>query len=899
MASNFNLNFKDETSENRGDIFMGQKLFWKSPLSRSVIYLKRAKKKTDKIILIVCYLLAVSGWLALFLWFYRQANSEQAQYIFDVLQFWNYKSGLILWFFISLFFDFFIIYKRSERIKAKEKIKYSQNLDDQESPNALAGIKSRGNKDLASYFSDPALDIVENAYLLAKKLKQSQVSPRHIFWVLLSDKTVKVLFVRLNLDAHKLVDKLKKYLIASDRENLGVRGKLSPTTEKICLNAYISAFTFRQEAVEPWNLLVPCLEEDKIIEEILYDLSIDKDMLVNMVEWHRIDKQFELNRKSLQKLSQLKPGSAMNKSYTAVATPTLNQFSRDLTLKAKYNQFEICVGREKEFTAIFQAWQSGQAGVLLVGEPGTGKKTMVEGLAQLMVKEEVPKFLQDKRLLELDVARLISGSSPSEAQEKLLTCLYEINRAGNIVLFVDNLENLGGISAGGEQSLDLSEVLADALDKKALFFIASASSSNYSRYIESSALGHLLTTVGVAEPTVNQSIRMVESKVSALESRYNIYFSYRAIAKAVKMTDKYIQNKFLPAKAIDVIKASAGKAYQRASQGDGDNLCTEQDVASVISEITGVPVSQIGEDESHKLLHLEEFIHERMIDQEEAVQAVSASLRRSRAELRESSRPMANFLFLGPTGVGKTELAKSVSDIYFGSEDYMIRLDMSEYQHPDSVKKMIGDSDGSLGYLTEAVRKKPFALVLLDEIEKAHPDILNLFLQIMDDGRLTDGQGRTVNFSNAIIIATSNAGALYIQESVRNKEDMAVIKQNLIDNHLNKVMRPELINRFDGIIVFEPLSEEDILAIAKLMLNKMNKRLGEKGLSLKCSDRGLQVLAKEGYDPEFGARPLRRLLQDKIENEIANLFLAKKLQRRDIVYINDEAKIEVIEGKEL
>jgi ATP-dependent Clp protease ATP-binding subunit ClpE len=224
---------------------------------------------------------------------------------------------------------------------------------------------------------------------------------------------------------------------------------------------------------------------------------------------------------------------------------------------------------------------------------------------------------------------------------------------------------------------------------------------------------------------------------------------------------------------------------------------------------------------------------------------------------------------------------------------------MSEYQHPDSIKKMIGDSDGSLGYLTEAVRKKPFALILLDEIEKSHPDILNLFLQIMDDGRLTDGQGRTVNFSNAIIIATSNAGALYIQESVRNQEKMDIIKQNLIDNHLNKVMRPELINRFDGIIVFKPLSQADILAIAKLMLNKMNKRLEEKGFSLKCTDKGLEILSQQGYNPEFGARPLRRLLQDKIENEVANLFLAKKLKRRDVVYINDQAEIEVIEGREL
>ena len=588
----------------------------------------------------------------------------------------------------------------------------------------------------------------------------------------------------------------------------------------------------------------------------------------------------------------------MNKSFTAVATPTLNQFSTDLTLKAKYNQFDICVGREKEITAMFQAWQSGHSGVLLVGEPGTGKRTIIEGLAQLMVKEEVPNFLKDKRLLELDISRLVSGVDDNEAKGRLLTCIYEINRAGNIVLFVSNLENLGGASAG-ERGMDISDVLAESLQKQALFFIGSVTANNYSKYIENSSLGNLLTTVGIAEPSIDQSIRITESKITALENRYNIYFSYKAIEKAVKMTDKYMQNKFLPAKAIDIITAASTYVYQRFQQDRKNNLCSHEDVAYIISELTGIPTNKIDEDETHKLLHLEDYIHERMIDQEEAVKAVSSSLRRSRAELREGNRPIANFLFLGPTGVGKTELAKSVSDIYFGSEDYMIRLDMSEYQHPDSVKKMIGDSDGTLGYLTEAVRKKPFALILFDEVEKAHPDILNLFLQMMDDGRLTDGQGRTVNFSNSIIIATSNAGALYIQESVRNNEDISIIKQNLIDNHLNKVMRPELINRFDGLIVFKPLRQEDIIEITKLMLRKIDKRLQEKGLKLEYSEVGLIVLAKLGYDPEFGARPLRRLLQDRIENELANLFLAKKLNRRDIVYINDKAEIEVQKAREI
>ncbi len=289
-----------------------------------------------------------------------------------------------------------------------------------------------------------------------------------------------------------------------------------------------------------------------------------------------------------------------------------------------------------------------------------------------------------------------------------------------------------------------------------------------------------------------------------------------------------------------------------------------------------------------------------MIGQEEAVTAISGSLRRARAELRESKRPIASFLFLGPTGVGKTELAKTVTEVYFGDEDYMIRLDMSEYQLADSVKKMIGDpASDSLGYLTEAVRKKPFSLVLFDEVEKAHPDVLNLFLQMMDDGRLTDGQGRTINFTNSIIVATSNAGALYIEDAVAKGVEMSIIKQELVDNQLNKVMRPELINRFDGIIVFKPLSFDNVISITKLMLAKIKKNLELKGIDLVASEAGIKELARQGYDPKFGARPLRRLLQDKTENQIANLFLAHSIKRRDIVVIDENGDVQVEKGREL
>jgi ATP-dependent Clp protease ATP-binding subunit ClpC len=603
------------------------------------------------------------------------------------------------------------------------------------------------------------------------------------------------------------------------------------------------------------------------------------------------------NYRIYRKMARLKPGTGMNRAYTAVATPTLDYFSHDLTLMAKYGYLEICVSRDKETKAVFEAMESGHSGVLLVGPVGVGKRSIIEGLAQLMVKEEVPVFLKDKRLVELDISRLIGGTSPAEAQSRLLNVIGEVMHSKNIVLFIDNLEAIIGISSGSEGSLELSEVLADVLSRQNIFCLACASSENYSKYIEERSLGEIMTTVGVSEPGRDQAIQILESKVGFFESKYNVYINYRAVEQAVDLSARYISDKSLPEKAINIMQLTAVRVSKSAK---GQGFCSQDDIASVVSEQTGIPVSKISESETQKLLSLEDNIHARMIGQEEAVLAISGSLRRARAELRESKRPIASFLFLGPTGVGKTELAKTVTEVYFGDENYMIRLDMSEYQLADSVKKMIGDStSGSLGYLTEAVRKKPFSLVLLDEIEKAHPDVLNLFLQMMDDGRLTDGQGRTINFTNSIIVATSNAGALYISESVSKGVDISIIKQELIDNQLNKIMRPELINRFDGVIVFKPLSFDNVVAVAKLMLNKIRKNLEVKGIDLVASEAGVKELARQGYDPKFGARPLRRLLQDKTENQIANLILANGLKRRDTVVIDEEGNVQVEKGREL
>jgi ATP-dependent Clp protease ATP-binding subunit ClpC len=619
---------------------------------------------------------------------------------------------------------------------------------------------------------------------------------------------------------------------------------------------------------------LPCLNQDKIISEILYDIEIDKDKIYNVISWFNINDKLVEGYRSYRKMARFKPGTNMDRAYTAVATPALNNFSHDLTIAAKWGKLEFCVAREKE----------------IVGQPGVGKDTIIDGIAQLMVKEDVPEMFKDKRLVELDVARLVSGATPSEAQSRMLIAVDEIIRAGNIVLYVDNIENIFGITSGGEESFDLAEVLAQAVEKRNFYCIATVTNANYVKFIETTPLGRSLAKIEVNEPVGNQAIQIIESKIAYFEGKYKVYFSYSAIEQVIAMSNKYIHDSYLPKKAIEILELVAVKVAKSKGQ---ESIVTKDDIAEVISDLTHIPVTKIGEAESKNLLKLEELIHGRMINQEVAVKMVAASLRRARAQLREGKRPIANFLFLGPTGVGKTELAKTVSDIYFGDEKFMIRLDMSEFQHPDSVKKMIGDESGIVGYLTEAVRKSPFSLVLLDEFEKAHPNILNLFLQVMDDGRLTDGQGRTIDFTNSIIIATSNAGANYIQEEIFKGTDMNTIKTVLINEHLNKVMRPELINRFDGVIVFEPLSMENVVLVAKLMINGVRKILEAKGINLRVEEEGIRILAKAGYDPKFGARPLRRLIQERVEDIIANKILAGDLKRRDIIVINNQGEIEI------
>lgn len=876
--------------------YQGRFFYWNMPITIPAIKLRHLKKSLNLILNLSAYMFGLAGLLALIYWELGIGHNAQD---FGAFSFWRAQSPFILTFWISLIADMFVIYRLSVEESAKQKIKkikYNQ-IEKQNSPNNWSELNKINGKykiEISSGFSNQAVKAVERAFVLADYAKHGKVKPAHLFFNILKDSGVAAIFSRLNADSAKLISGLKNQLLAMEAGK--EQTEISAEIKEIFFESYIIAMNSGRKKVEPAHFILPILSRDKNLSELLYDLEIDNDKINNVIQWFAISQSLADNYKLYKKASRFKPSSSMDRAYTAVATPILNHFAYDLTLAAKYGRLELCVGRENEIKEIFQALESGKNGILLCGQHGVGKNMIIGQIARQMVEEDVPKILRDKRLLELDISRLLSGTSAAKSEERLLVIIDEVARAGNVILYFNNIENLMGITAGGEESLELSEVLVGAVNRHNIICFASASKDNYAKYIENKPLGNAMAKIDIEEPDNNSAIQMLESKIGFYEAKFKVYFTYASIAKAAELSAKYIYDSYLPAKAIDVLEAIAVKV----SESKGENsIVGVEDVAEIISQKTKIPLTKITEKESEILLNLEEKIHTRMIGQEEAVSVVAASLRRARAELREQKRPIASFLFLGPTGVGKTELAKTVAEVYFGNEDYMIRLDMSEYQRQESLEKMIGSPNGTQGYLTEAVRKAPFSLILLDEFEKAHPDILNLFLQVMDDGRLTDGSGRTINFTNCIIIATSNIGAVYIQDQIKAGAPLDLIKQSLINDQLNKYLKPELINRFDGVVVFRPLSLDEVESVAKLMLDKVGKLLEAKGIDFQCNEQGIKKLASMGFDPKFGARPLRRLIQEKIENQIANKVLAGELQRRDTVFINSEAETEVRKRKEL
>jgi len=872
-----------------GLLLDGRFIYTEANLSWPLIVLRQLRKTVYNILDFAIIVVGLFG-LASLVWWYATLPTQVAD--IDQLLFWKQKHWLILIFWFSLIFDMLIVYRSRRRFYENQKI---NKFKPQDMPRDWSGIVKGQRINAVNALDEPLTVVLEKTYMMAKEQKHVLITTLHLFYNLVTvSGEVANLFVRMNVDIQKLLDKIGHQL-AKIQSQTGAT-ILSAELKLALAGAYVEAYGHNKKQISPVDILLPLWRNDKVLAEIFYDLAVDEDKLTNTVAWSWINDQLIYNYHLYKKTARFKPGSNMDRAYTAVATPFLDQFSFDLTAAAKYGRLDVCVGRDKEIEQVFERLSSGQRGIVLVGSEGVGKNEIAEGIAQLMVTEDVPKMLNDKRLLELDLARLLGGATPAEAQDRMLSAVNEAVHSGNIILYMQNIENVTGLSAGSGESLDLAEILASAISRQGVYVFSTCTSQSYTQSLEGGPLGQALSKIEIDEPADNEAIQMIESKIAFFENKFKVFYTYDALAQAVKLSRRYIHDQYLPEKAISILE-KAGVATVRL-KGE-KTLVGADEVAGVVSETTHVPVARVGEAESQLLLNLEAKIHERMVGQDEAVKIVAESLRRARAELREGKRPIANFLFLGPTGVGKTELAKTISEVYFGNENYMIRLDMSEYQLADSVDKMIGSPDGALGYLTEKVRQAPFSLVLLDEIEKAHPDILNLFLQVMDDGRLTDGQGRTIDFTNSIIIATSNIGAVYIQDQVRLGTDLEEISRELVDKYLIEKMRPELINRFDGIIVFKPLAMGDVIAIARLMLNKTKNLLQGKGMGLEVSDSGLKLLAQAGFEPEFGARPLRRLLQDKIDNIVANKLLSGELTRRDVVEIDDQAEVKIRKAAKL
>ncbi len=878
--------------------------YWGKKITTLSILENKLEKTARKIVNGILFTFGFGGFL-FFLYYIYRSNLQT----FITVEFWLTQSWEMLIFWISLITNMYLIYRLDKESSTKQRVKkrkYNEAVGIFLMGDVwaeIAKLPKKSEVEISRSFSDDSLKATEEAWRLAGKFKHPEIRPVHIFASLLFFQKVDLIFARLGIDIQDLAKKINKLLNRQEfhefKQNDGRH--FSVVARETLFSAYLEAYTARDAQVSVIDLLLACTKVDDDVQEILFDLKVDLNKIKNVVSWIRVNESMLQSSRKYRKSALLKPSSGMDRAMTAVATPILDHFSQDLTLLAKFGYLEPCVGREKEIKDIFRAMEASGQSVILSGNPGVGKTTIMGGIARLMVSEEVPEVIKDKRMISLSVARLVSGVSPAEAQGRLMDIITEIKRAGNIVLFIQDIQDMIGITSGSEESLDLSEVLVSEVSQGTFFAFATTTSSDYIRYIEGSSLGDAMQRVKVEEPELDEAIQILEAKTVRIEYKNQVYFSYSAIEQAVKLSKRYIHDRFLPEKAIKIVEQTA--VYVHKNKGL-KAVVTSEDVAKLISEKVNIPLISVTEEEGEKLLKLELKIHERIVGQEEAVKMVSSALRRARAELRDMNRPIANFLFLGPTGVGKTELAKTVAEVYFGSEENMTRLDMSEYQSQSSINRLIGSPPGSGGtgtggYLTEAVRQKPFTLLLLDELEKAHPDILNVFLQLMEDGRLTDGLGRTIDFTNVILIATSNSGTSFIQDKVREGWAIEDVKNALMEDEIKKSFRPEFVNRFDGVIVFKPLGLKEVLAIARLLLVKVAKQLKPKGINLKATEQAIKELAEQGYDPQYGARPLRRVIQEKVSDSLANFLLTGKIDRRDTVVLDEGGVLRVEKAEKL
>ncbi|WP_139653718.1 ATP-dependent Clp protease ATP-binding subunit [Raoultibacter phocaeensis] len=808
-------------------------------------------------------------------------------------------------------------------------------------------------------FTDKARKVLVLAQDEARALHQPYVGTEHLLLGLIQeeDGLAAQALDRLGVEYNAVVQAIRQ-VVAID-EDTDVSGHLSftPRVKRVLENSLREAMQMGQSYISTEHLLLGIVREgDGTALEVLGRLGVTGDNV----------------RSALNDLVGQSPVYAGRGAFEAQSSSSdsmLKEFGTDLTKKAREGKLDPVIGRAGEIERVMQVLSRRQKNnPLLIGEPGVGKTAVAEGLAQLIVSNQVPDILRDKRLVTLDISALVAGSKyRGEFEERLKKCIKEVQDEGDVILFIDEIHTLIG-AGSAEGSIDAAAILKPPLSRGEIQVIGATTIDEYRKHLEKdSALERRFQPITVGEPNEEQALRIMEGLRDRYEAHHQVHFTDDALQAAVQLSDRYIQDRFLPDKAIDVLdeagarmrirnmtlpkelrelddelrrlraekdEAIASQDFERAAslrdeesqlrekrveaekkwEEDAQksiNQVTVEEIADVISMTTGVPVSNLTEAETEKLLRMESVLHERLVGQEEAVTALSKAIRRSRSGLKDPKRPAGSFIFLGPSGVGKTELSKALAEFLFNSEDALLSFDMSEYMEKHSVSRLVGSPPGYVGFdeggqLTKAVRQRPYSVVLFDEIEKAHPDVFNILLQILEEGRLTDAQGRTVDFRNTIIIMTSNVGAREIAQStplgfqsdasagLSDKE----IKSRVM-SEMKKLFRPEFLNRIDEIIVFKSLTEDEIAQIVNLMVAELRERLISQNMTINLSDAASKYIAKEGTDAAFGARPLRRAIQRLLEDPISEQILEGKWTSGSVIdvdYLDGELTFEAGSG---
>ncbi len=793
-------------------------------------------------------------------------------------------------------------------------------------------------------FTEKAQEALAASQELVRQYKHSQWDVEHILLALLQQEKGLVgdIFADLGVDLENVKQEVAAALERTPKVSYDT-GQLyaTPRIANLIKAAGEEADRLKDEFIGTEHLLIAIAGEQKgEASEILKRLGIDQE-------------------KVYAALQKLRGGHRVTDARAESKYRSLQKYGRDLTEMAREGKLDPVIGREDEIKRVMQILsRRTKNNPVIVGEAGVGKTAIAEGLAQKIVADDVPDSLKNRKVVALDMGALVAGSKfRGEFEERLKAVMDEVRQAkGEVILFIDEMHTVVGAGAA-EGSIDASNMLKPALAHGELQCVGATTLDEYRKFIEKDkALERRLQPVFITEPSVDATIEILKGLRPRYEAHHKVKITDEALEAAARLSQRYIADRHLPDKAIDLIDEAASKLRidtesappevksleqklkektneeEAASQRQDfeqsaelkaerlrledeynkakaewlkteklDEVVDEEDIAQLISKWTGIPISQMLEGEAEKLLHMEERIHERLINQEEAVTAISEAIRRSRAGLKDPQRPIGSFVFLGPTGVGKTELAKTLARFLFDDENAMVRLDMSEYQERHTVSRLIGAPPGYVGYdeggqLTEAVRRRPYRVILLDEIEKAHPEVFNSLLQILDDGRLTDGHGRTVDFKNTVVIMTSNVGAQLIRSQMSmgfaakpkgkgEKLDYDTMKERVLAE-MKKTFRPEFINRIDEIIVFHQLTEEQLRQVVELLVKELQERLADRKLGIELSDKAKSWLVKEGYDPVYGARPLRRAIERHVENPLSSKLLAGEFKEGDTVKVD-------------